>query len=92
MADESRGTAAGAMDSAAATLRDSAASLPGGEKVAGAARAAADAVGTAASYVRDSDARSMLADAQKLVKNNPGVALLTAAAIGFFVARIFSRD
>ena len=29
---------------------------------------------------------------QTLVKNNPGPALLTAAALGFLVARTFSRD
>jgi hypothetical protein len=29
---------------------------------------------------------------QKLVKNNPGVALLTAAAVGFLIARTLSRD
>jgi hypothetical protein len=26
------------------------------------------------------------------VKNNPGVELLTAAALGFLIARTFSRD
>ena len=36
--------------------------------------------------------RCMLADVQRLVKNNPGVALLSAAALGFLLARTFSRD
>jgi ElaB/YqjD/DUF883 family membrane-anchored ribosome-binding protein len=92
MVDDKRGATAGGLDSAAATIRDNADRLPGGEKVAGAARAAADAVGTAANYVRDNDAKAMLADVQKLVKNNPGAALLTAAALGFLIARTLSRD
>jgi ElaB/YqjD/DUF883 family membrane-anchored ribosome-binding protein len=90
--DEKRGTAAGGLDSAAAALHDKADSLPGGERVASAAHTAAEAVGTAAEYVRENDVRSMLADAQRLVKNNPGPALLIAAALGFLVARTLSRD
>ena len=77
---------------AAAALHGKADTLPGGEKVASAAHTAADAVGTAADYVRDTDVQSMLADVQRLVKNNPGPALLTAAALGFLIARTFSRE
>lgn len=83
--------AAGGLDSAAATLREQADKLPGGEKVAGAAHAAADAAGTAADYVRANDVRSMLADVQRLVRNNPGRSLLVVTALGFLVARIFKR-
>ena len=49
-------------------------------------------MGTAAGYLRDNDLKSMLADVQQLVKRNPGPALLTAAALGFLMARTFSRD
>ena len=90
--DENRGTAASGLESAAGAIRDRADTLPGGEKVANAAHATADAVGVAADYVRDNDVKAMLTDVQKLVKNNPGVALLTAAALGFLIARTFSRD
>src|SRR4030095_12491465 len=90
--DENRGAAASGLDSAASALRDRADALPGGEKVAKAAHATADAVGVAADYVRNNDVRAMVADVQQLVKNNPGVALLTAAALGFLIARTFSRD
>ena len=83
--DENRGTAASA-------LREKADTLPGGEKVAKAAHATADAVGVAADYVRENDLKAMIADVQRLVKNNPGPALLTAAALGFLIARTFSRD
>ena len=90
--DENRGAAASGLDSAASALRDRADRLPGGEKVANAAHATANAVGAAADYVRENDLKSMMVDVQTLVKNNPGPALLTAAALGFLIARSFSRD
>jgi ElaB/YqjD/DUF883 family membrane-anchored ribosome-binding protein len=90
--DQSRGTAAGGLESAANALRGKADTLPGGEKVANAAHATADAVGVAADYVRDNDVKAMMGDVQRLVKNNPGPALLIAAALGFLIARTFTRD
>jgi ElaB/YqjD/DUF883 family membrane-anchored ribosome-binding protein len=90
--DENRWAAASGLESAASALREKADTLPGGEKVANAAHSTADAVGVAADYVRENDLKAMMADVQKLVKNNPGVALLTAAALGFLIARTFSRD
>ena len=90
--DENRGAAASGLESAAGALREKADTLPGGEKVITAAHATADAVGVAADYVRDTDVKAMMADVLKLVKNNPGVALLTAAALGFLLARTFTRD
>jgi ElaB/YqjD/DUF883 family membrane-anchored ribosome-binding protein len=90
--DENRSAAAGGLDSAASTLYEKADSLPGGESVKGAAHTAADALSSTADYVRENDVKSMLADVQKIVKNNPGPALLTAAVLGFLVARTFSRD
>jgi hypothetical protein len=45
-----------------------------------------------ADYIRDNDLKSMMTDVQTLVKKNPGPALLTAAALGFMMARTFSRD
>jgi ElaB/YqjD/DUF883 family membrane-anchored ribosome-binding protein len=90
--DENRGAAASGLDSAASTLREKADTLPGGERVSNAAHATANAVGAAADYVRENDLRTMMADVQTLVKNHPGPALLTAAALGFVLARTFSRD
>jgi ElaB/YqjD/DUF883 family membrane-anchored ribosome-binding protein len=92
MIDDHRGTAAGGLESAANALHDRADSLPGGDKVSSTAHRAADAMGTAADYVRENDLRSMMSDLQRVVKNNPGPALLTAAVLGFLVARTFSRD
>lgn len=90
--DDNRGAAASGLDSAASALSQKANTLPGGEKVANAAQATADAVRVAADYVRDNDAKAMMADVRTLVKNNPGPALLVAAAVGFLMARTFSRD
>ena len=90
--DDNRGAAASGLESAASALRGNADRLPGGEKVANAARATADAVGVAADYVRENDLRAMIRDAQQLVRNNPGPSLLIAAALGFLIARTLSRD
>ena len=65
---------------------------PAGQKVADAAHTAADATGTAADYVRSNGIKDMAADVQRIVKNNPGPALLAAAALGFLLARTLSRD
>ena len=90
--DANRSSAASGLDSAASAIHEKADSLPGGEAVQGAAHTAADALSSTADYVRENDVKSMLADAQKLVRNNPGPALLTAAVLGFLVARAISRD
>lgn len=90
--DRTRAAAAGGLESAAAALHGQADRLPGGAKVAGSAHAAADALSSTADYVRDNNLKSMTEDVQKLVKNNPGYALLAAVALGFLVARALSRD
>jgi hypothetical protein len=90
--DAGRSTAAGGIDSAASALHSKADSLPGGESVKSAAHTTADALSSTADYIRENDVKSMLTDVQKIVKNNPGPALLTAAVLGFLVARTFSRD
>jgi hypothetical protein len=90
--DRSRRAAADGLDSAATALHERADNLPGVQKVAGAAHTVADALGSTAEYVRTNDLKSMLEDLQQLVKKNPGPALLTAAVLGFLVARTFSRN
>ena len=79
-------------DAAASALDDKVNNLPGGESVKGAAHTAADALSSTVDYVRENGVQSMLADVQKIVRNNPGPALLTAAVLGFLVARTLSRD
>ena len=90
--DERRGAAAEGLDSAADRLHQKADRLPGGDKVSSAAHTTADALASTADYIRDRDLRGMVADVQSLVRRNPGPALLTAVALGFLVARTFSRD
>jgi DNA segregation ATPase FtsK/SpoIIIE-like protein len=65
--DSKRESVARGMDSAAESLHGRADRLPGGEKVAGAAHTAADAVERAADYVRDQDVSAMLADVRDAV-------------------------
>ena len=91
--DDNREAAAGGLAAAASSLHEKADALPGGEKVASIAHSAADKLSGTADYVRDHDVNSMMADLQRLVKANPGPALVAAAVVGFLVARAFSsRD
>lgn len=90
--DDNRDAAAGGLAAAANQLRTKATSLPGGERVAGAAHSTADALDSTADYIRQHDISSMMDDVYKVVKNNPGPALLGAAALGFLLARSFSND
>ena len=89
--DEKREAVASGIDSAASALASKADSLPGGEKVTNAAWATAEALENAAGYVRDQDIESMLSDLGQIVKKHPGATLLTAAALGFVLARALSR-
>ena len=91
--DGNRETAAGGLETAASTLHQQADSLPGGEKVASVAHSAADKLSATADYVREHDVTGMMGDVERLVKANPGPALVAAAVLGFLVARAFtSRD
>jgi hypothetical protein len=90
--DENRGAAASGLENLATKLHGSAGSLPGGEKVASAAHSAASSLSSTADYIRDHDLGSMAEDVQRIVKNNPGPALLVAAFLGFVVGRAFSKD
>jgi len=91
-ADDNRGAAARGLQTAASTLRQNADRLPGGETVTSVAHAAADTLTSTADYVRDHDVSSMMADVERVVKNNPVPSLLAAAAIGFLVGRTFSNS
>jgi ElaB/YqjD/DUF883 family membrane-anchored ribosome-binding protein len=90
--DKNRDAAADGIDKAASALHENAESLPGGEKVARVAHTAADKLGASAQYIREHDSTRMMADVQRLVKNNPGPSLLVAALAGFLVGRAFHRN
>ncbi|MDP9064862.1 MAG: hypothetical protein M3O06_03230 [Pseudomonadota bacterium] len=91
-ANEGRHAAAGGLASAAASLHDSADGLPGGERVSGLAHSAADKMSSAADYIKSHDVDAVMEDLQTLVKNNPVPAMLTAAAVGFLLGRLFSNN
>ena len=88
--DGNRETAAGGLETVASTLNENADSLPGGEKIASIAHSTADKLNATADYVREHDVNGMMADVERLVKANPGPALVAAAVLGFLVARAFS--
>jgi len=90
--DANRQGAASGLESAANTLHQKADSLPGGEKVSNLAHAAADKLGATADYVRRHDVSSMTSDLERIVRRNPGPALLTAVIAGFLVGRAMSND
>jgi len=87
-ADEARSRAAAGLGSAAEAVEGEA--QEGAQTIRRAGRRAADALATSANYIRDNSARDMFEDAMEVVKDNPGVALLGAVAIGFLVGRAFS--
>ncbi|HEU4592366.1 MAG TPA: hypothetical protein VFS13_15770 [Steroidobacteraceae bacterium] len=89
--DAKRESVARGLDTAASALQARAESLPGGEKVARAARTTADAMGRAAGYVREQDVRAMLVDLRQAANRHPGAVLLAAAALGFMLARSLAR-
>ena len=91
-AEQVRNAAAGRLDSAASAMHERAENLPGGARVAGAAHGAANALHSSADYLREHDMGQMADDLREVVRNNPGVALLGAAALGFLVGRAMSRD
>jgi len=84
-AEQVRGRAAEGLDSAAKSVH------AGGERVAHAAHSAADALSSSARYVRENDLRDMVDDMLDVVRDNPGPALLGAAALGFLIGRAISR-
>jgi hypothetical protein len=89
--NERRDSIARGMHSAASTLRARASWLPGRLKVARAAHVTANAMDHAANYLHDQDVRGMMADVRQVARRHPGATLLTAAAIGFLIARSISR-
>lgn len=89
--DEKRGTVAGGMETVASALHRGADRLPGGERVASAAHAAASAMESAADYMREQDLRGMMSDVRQVARRHPGATLLTAAAVGYLLVRALSR-
>src|SRR5215472_11858313 len=85
-ADRARVGAAAGLDTVASTLHDR------GDRVATAAHSAADAVSSGAEYLRAHDVETMMGDLMDVIRRNPGLALLGAAALGLILGRALSRD
>ena len=90
--DEARPAVAERLDMAASMIEERAEGIPGGQKVKEFAQAAADSLSGTADYMRSHDARRMVSDVQTFVRNNPGPALLIAAALGFMLGRTVVRN
>jgi ElaB/YqjD/DUF883 family membrane-anchored ribosome-binding protein len=84
-AERLRVSAAHGLDTAADAMHS------GGERVASAAHRAGDALSSSAEYVRVNDVGDMVDDVMDLMRNNPGPALLCAAAFGFVLGRAVYR-
>jgi hypothetical protein len=86
--DASRGSVAQGLHATAGAIRSYAP-----DAVAQQARSTADAMETAADYIRARDLRSMTTDLTELVRRSPGPSLIAAIAIGFLLgAAIRRRD
>jgi ElaB/YqjD/DUF883 family membrane-anchored ribosome-binding protein len=91
-ADNFTDTVAEKLQGAASKLHNEADRLPGGQKVADFARTAGDKMGSAASYLREHDAKDMLGDLDRVVRRHPGPSLLCAAALGFLIGMAFRHE
>jgi ElaB/YqjD/DUF883 family membrane-anchored ribosome-binding protein len=89
--DESRSAWADTLDSTASTIRDGADDLSGGSRARDFARGTANRLSGVADYVRSHDTSRIVGDVERVVKNNPGPALVVAAAFGFLLGRALRR-
>jgi hypothetical protein len=95
--EESRKSAAGAVDQVAARLHTGGEQLSGAahtaaEQISGVAHGAADKLQAAADYIREKNIKGIGDDLKDIVKRYPGPALAAAAVLGFIVARGLRRD
>ena len=88
--DARRGNAASGLENAAAGLHRNADKLPA--SVGQYAHQAADTLGATADYVRDNTTKDAASHLEAYVKAHPMQALIGAAVVGFFAARIVTRD
>jgi hypothetical protein len=85
--EEQRTRAAHGIEAAAVQLRDHAEQIPGGERTTEVAQKAADKIEHAAGFIRDAEVSDITGDLERLVRQHPTGALLTAAAVGFLAGR-----
>ena len=91
--DGRRIAAADGLEGAARGLHDKADSIAdGGERLSKVTHEVADRVDGASRYIREKDARDMLADVESIVRAHPTRSLLAVLAIGFLAGRVLRRD
>jgi hypothetical protein len=91
--DERRVGVADGLEGAARNLHTKADSIAeGGERVSKAAHGVAEKVDNASRYIRDKDAKDMLADVEAMVRNHPTRSLLAVLAVGYLAGRALRRD
>ncbi len=83
--DDSRETAAGALDATASTLHTR------GDQISGAAHSAANKIHATANYVRQTNLKGMVDDVEDILKRYPAQTLAAAAFLGFLIGRAFRR-
>lgn len=83
--DDSRETAAGALDATASTPHTR------GDQIFGAAHSAANKIHGTANYVRLTNVKGMVDDFKDILKRYPAQTLTAAAFLGFLVGRAFRR-
>jgi len=87
--DEARNETAGALHTAASSVRTTA--RQGCEVIDGVATNAADKLDATASYVENHDLRGLVAGCRQLIRRYPTGSLMAATAIGFFAGSAVRR-
>jgi len=64
----------------------------GGERVSKVAHDVADKVDNASRYIRDKDAKDMIADVETMVRRHPARSLLAVLAVGYLAGRALRSD
>lgn len=91
--DNGRGAVAERLEGAARGLHGKAEAIAGGgARVSRVTHEVADRVDDASRYIRDNDAKIMLADVRSLVRAHPTRSLLAVLAVGFLAGRAFRRE
>ena len=91
--DERRVNVADGLEGAARGLHSKADSIAGGgERVSRATHEVAEKVENASRYIRDKDAKDMLADVESMVRAHPTRSLLAVLAVGYLAGRALRRD
>jgi ElaB/YqjD/DUF883 family membrane-anchored ribosome-binding protein len=88
--DRNLDSAAGALERSASALRSKTTSSGG--RVGELAQTAAGKMDATARYFRENHTKDMVSGAERCIRDNPGVSLAAAAAVGFLIGMTMRRD